>query len=79
MTQRPTIPTATYRLQFHKGFNFQAARALVPCGRSAPLARVAEARFGPTHLLTTATISDLAINLGFQKRFDEAAALLTAP
>jgi (1->4)-alpha-D-glucan 1-alpha-D-glucosylmutase len=30
MIERPVIPTSTYRLQFHKGFTFQDARALVP-------------------------------------------------
>ncbi len=30
MIPRPVIPTATYRFQFHKGFTFQDARALVP-------------------------------------------------
>jgi (1->4)-alpha-D-glucan 1-alpha-D-glucosylmutase len=30
MIERPVIPTATYRFQFHKGFTFQDARALVP-------------------------------------------------
>lgn len=29
-SDHPSIPSATYRLQFHKGFNFAAARALVP-------------------------------------------------
>lgn len=30
MTITPSIPTATYRLQFHPGFTFKDARALVP-------------------------------------------------
>ncbi len=30
MTTTPSIPTATYRLQFHKGFTFDHAREIVP-------------------------------------------------
>jgi tetratricopeptide (TPR) repeat protein len=38
--------------------------------------RIALARFGVDHPLSTATTNDLATNLGFQKRFDEALVLL---
>ena len=70
------IPTATYRLQFHSGFTFENAQAIVPylaaLGISALYASpIFKARSGSTHGYDVVDPTQLNPELGSQETFDE--------
>ncbi|MGF1478738.1 MAG: malto-oligosyltrehalose synthase [Cyanophyceae cyanobacterium] len=70
------IPTATYRLQFHSGFNFEAAKNVVSylaeLGISDLYASpIFKAKAGSTHGYDVVDPTELNPELGSQKTFDE--------
>ena len=81
MTITPSIPTATYRLQFHKGFTFNDARALVPYLHSLGISHVYaspifKAAPGSLHGYDICDHNQLNPELGTREDFDRFAQAL---
>ncbi|MGV3533144.1 MAG: malto-oligosyltrehalose synthase [Chthoniobacteraceae bacterium] len=81
MTITPSIPTATYRLQFHKGFSFADATALVPYLDSLGISHVYaspifKAAPGSLHGYDICDHNQLNPELGTREDFDRLASAL---
>jgi (1->4)-alpha-D-glucan 1-alpha-D-glucosylmutase len=77
----PPPPSSTYRLQFHAGFTFEAARRLVPYLHDLGVSHVyaspyLRARSGSMHGYDVADPSSLNPELGSQEDFDQMVAAL---
>src|SRR5689334_7316146 len=75
MNSIPRIPSATYRLQFHKGFTFADARAIVPYLRSLGVSHVyaspiSKATPGSLHGYDVSDHNVLNPELGTREDFD---------
>jgi (1->4)-alpha-D-glucan 1-alpha-D-glucosylmutase len=75
MTMAATIPTATYRLQFHQGFTFRDARALVPYLHELGISHVYASPFframpGSTHGYDICDHNALNPEVGTREDFD---------
>src|ERR1700682_5931831 len=75
MKDVPATPSSTYRLQFHAGFTFEAARRLVPCLHSLGVSHIyaspyLRARSGSMHGYDVADPSSLNPELGSPEDFD---------
>jgi (1->4)-alpha-D-glucan 1-alpha-D-glucosylmutase len=75
LTMSTTIPSATYRWQFHQGFTFQAARALVPYLHSLGISHVYASPFfraapGSMHGYDICDHNELNPEVGTREDFD---------
>ncbi len=71
----PSIPTATYRLQFHRGFTFNQAKAIVPYLHRLGVSHVYaspyfQARAGSTHGYDIGDHNTLNAEIGTREEYD---------
>ncbi|HEX8312440.1 MAG TPA: malto-oligosyltrehalose synthase [Chthoniobacteraceae bacterium] len=81
MNSIPSIPTATYRLQFHAGFTFQQARALIPYLRALGISHIYASPYfraakGSTHGYDVCDHNALNPELGTREDYDAFVATL---
>lgn len=81
MLSLPSIPTSTYRLQFHKGFTFKDARALLPYLKDLGISHIYASPYfraakGSTHGYDVCDHNALNPELGSQQDYDDLVAAL---
>lgn len=70
------IPTSTYRIQFHAGFDFEAARQIVPYLKALGISDlyaspIFQARKGSTHGYDVVDPGQINLELGGSEKFEE--------